>query len=214
MKFIIRLWVCTLCGASNLYAAGLDSLATRAFHRFSTNLTLAPAQVPFPVAAGANFYYIYDARWMIGIDANHSGTAIKILASNVDAVQDTHVTLQAMRFFGNSFHVKMGLGQRYTGMRLTKDLFDPVKYKLYQPTSTFETLFFRTGIGNLWHFNNRYSLGLNWLTFNIPLKNTITESSARYANTPDNATRITDTEDIIGSFPSGSFLQLELGMVF
>lgn len=191
-----------------------DSLTTRAFHRFSTAITLSPISVPIPLGFGANLYYIKDARWLIGADVTYSQSTFGFLSSDLDEVHDTHIALQALYFFGNSFHARFAVGQRYTHMRLARKLFNPAASGPRQTESILESQFVRIGFGNLWHYSNKYSFGLNWLNFNFPVSGATTRSAAGNALNANDMKSIADNETIIRYFPSATFLQMELGLVF
>ena len=181
---------------------------------FLLNVAWAPVHFPFPMAWGINANYVANANWMFGIDYMNSNQALKFLSVDLGEVKEQSLTLQARRFYGNSFNLKMGLGQRNTAVRLGQSLFDLGTFSYSLAVSELNSNFFRFGLGNQWQVNRKYTLVVDWFTLNIPFNGEVKRSASQYANSASSRQDIENAENILKYYPSGSILQFEVGLIF
>lgn len=187
---------------------------TRAKSRYAANFNWSPVNVPFPMAWGLNGYYIANGDWMIGIDYLNSNKAIKFFSFEIGEIKEQAFAIQAKRFFGNSFNLKMGIGQRSTEAKLARNLFDLATKNYSETVSEFETKFIRLGIGNQWHFKERYTLAIDWISIDIPFDGEIIASASKYGKTPEDKKDIQDSEDILKYYPGGGIVKFDVGFIF
>ncbi len=178
------------------------------------NFNFSPVNVPFPMAWGANAYYIVNGNWMIGVDYLNSSKALGLFSIQFGEVKEKIYAVQARRFFGNSFNVKFGVGQRSTEVNFARDLFDLVSNDYSETASEFKTKFIRLGIGNQWHFKNRYTLSIDWISLDIPFSGEVVTSASRFADTQEDKEDIEDAEKLLKFYPSGGALKFDIGLVF
>jgi len=190
------------------------SAQIRSDSHVALNLNFSPINVPFPMAWGANAYFIASKNWMLGVDYLQSKKSIKFFSFEVGEVKEKNYTFQARRFFGNSFNTIMGVGHRNTETRLAKNLFDLVLHSYSETVSEFETQYIRLGLGNQWQFKKKYTFAIDWITINIPFKGKILTSASEYAKSDEDKEDIRDAEEILKYYPSGAVIQMNLGMVF
>lgn len=190
------------------------SREVRAKSDFSINVSWAPVHVPFPSARGINVNYVASGNWIFGIDYMSSNQAIKVFSFDLGELNEQSLTLQARRFYGNSFNWKMGIGQRKTEVKLGQSLFDLVNNSYSLTVSELRSNFFRFGIGNQWQFNKKYTLVVDWFTINIPFSGEVKTSASQYANSPSSKQDIENAENILKYYPSGSIVQFEVGLIF
>jgi len=181
---------------------------------FAVNLSFAPLNLPFPMAWGMNASYIASEKWMFGIDYLNSGKALKFFSFEIGAVEEQNYTLQVRRFYGNSFNVKMGIGQRTSEVRLAKDLFDLVETDYSGTVSKLKTNYFRFGLGNQWQFKDKYTFVVDWISINIPFSGEVETSASQFAKTDDDKKEIEDAENILKFYPSGALFHMEIGLIF
>jgi hypothetical protein len=181
---------------------------------FSFNVAWAPVHVPFPMALGFNANYVASGNWMFGIDYLSSNQAIKVFSYELGELKEQSLTLQARRFYGNSFNWKMGIGHRRTEARLAQNFFDLVNNNYSLTASELRSNFFRLGFGNQWQISKKYTLVVDWFTVNIPFNAFVQTSASQYANSPSSKQDIENAENILKYYPSGSIVQFEAGLIF
>jgi len=180
----------------------------------SINLNLSPINVPFPMAWGINGYYIVNRNWMVGLDYLNSSRSIGFFSIEFGEIKENIYTVQARRFFGNSFNVKFGVGQRSTEVKFVKNLFDLVTHNYSETASKFETKFIRLGIGNKWHFRNRYTLAIDWFSVDIPFSGEVVTSASQFAKAQEDKDDIKNAESLLKYYPSGGIIKFDIGVVF
>ena len=181
---------------------------------FSFNVAWAPVHLPFPMALGFNANYVASENWMFGIDYLNSNKAIKLFSYELGGVKEQTLTLQARRFYGNSFNLKMGIGHRRTEAKLPQNLFDLVTTNYSLTAMELRSNFFRLGFGNQWQINKKYTLVVDWFTLNIPFNAHVQTSASQFATSPSSKRDIENAENILKYYPSASIVQLEVGLIF
>lgn len=227
----MKYWVaCTLavymsvvCNAQASEADGVEkgglgadptSREVRENSNFSLNAAWAPLHMPFPLAMGLNANYVASANWILGVDYMSSNQALKVFSYELGELKEQSLTLQARRFYGNSFNLKMGIGHRRTQANLAQNLFDLVNNSYSMTASELRANFFRFGFGNQWQFNKNYTLVVDWFTINIPFNAYVQTSASQFANSPSSKQDIENAENILKYYPSGSVAQFEVGLIF
>ena len=231
MKYFIKyVWAVFLCVTFTAYAvepaitvsgnnvnkadADLTSRESRERSKYSFNVAWAPVHVPFPMALGFNANYVASENWMFGLDYMSSNRAIKFFSYELGEVNEKSLTLQARRFYGNSFNWKMGIGHRRTEVKLAQSLFDLATTDYSLTVSELRANFFRFGFGNQWQFNKKYTLVVDWFTINIPFNAMVETSASQYGKTASDKQDIENAENILKYYPSGSTIQFEAGFMF
>jgi hypothetical protein len=194
--------------------ANPTSREVREHANFSVNAVWAPLNFPFPLATGLNANYVASANWMLGVDYTRSNQAIKVFSYELGELNEQNLTLQARRFYGNSFNLKMGIGHRRTQAHLSQNFFDLTQTGYAATASELRSNFFRFGFGNQWQFSKKYTLVVDWFTVNIPFNAYVQTSASQFANSSSSKQDIENAENILKYYPSGSVTQFEVGLIF
>lgn len=192
----------------------LTSADIRDEKTFAINATVTPLSFPFPFAWGVNGYYISSRRWMFGVDYQQATFPLGLFGIDIGEVKERHITLQAKRFYGNSFNTTFGYGVRTTTAKHAKDLLDLLTSNYSQTASELETRYLRFGLGNQWQWRKQYSFLIDWFTINIPVSAHVNVSADQYAKDAQSAKKIRDMEGILKWYPSGAIVQVGFGMTF
>ncbi len=204
------LLLCTSVG----FGEDLSSRDLRSDSTIGANVHFSLSSLPMPGNKGAYVYYIANAKWTLGLDYNKADIPIKFFKINLGEVAETHLTMQARRFIGNSFNVIMGAGTRNLEVRLPSNLLDLALKDYNEIATQVETRFVRLGVGNQWQWNRGYTLAVDWLTLNIPVNGQVIESASKYASDKDNKEKILFMERSAAWYPSGTLLQLNAGFIW
>jgi len=202
-----------LCCSLHTWASEPSSREMRENATVGVNFSYAFIHVPFVKAWGANANLYTSGNWLFALDYTNANKAIKIFSFQLGEIKEKHIAVQARRFFGNSFNLKFGLGQRTTEALLPTDLFDLVVSNYTETASKFTSNFVRFGLGNQWQFGTRYTFVVDWFTINIPYSGEIITSASQYAS-GDNKQKVEDYENILKYYPSGSVIQMDIGVIF
>lgn len=207
---IAGLWL--LFFSSELLAE--TSRQAREEHRLGANFNLAPMSIPFPWGWGFNANFYPSADWSIGFDYLTSTWALKLFSIELGEIQEKTYTLQARRYFGNSFNLKMGIGQRETAARLPLDLFEFATKDYSLLVSEMQTKFVTVGLGNQWQFGRRYTFVMDWFSLNVPYSGEIVQSVSDYVDDENDKKSIREKEDFLKFYPSGAIFKMEFGVMF
>ena len=178
------------------------------------NVNLSPANFPFPLAWGVNGNYVINGDWMIGIDYLRSNKALGLFSVELGEIQERTYALQMRRFFGNSFNIKFGIGQRSTDIRFARNLFDLITNNYSETASEFESKFIRLGFGNQWHIKRRYTVAVDWFSLDIPYDGKVITSASRFADSQEDKDDIEDAESILKYYPNAAIVKFEVGVIF
>jgi hypothetical protein len=181
---------------------------------FSLNVNLAPVNIPFPMAWGVSGYYFANENWMLGLDYLNGSKAIKVFSFELGEVKERSYTLQAKRFFGNSFNIKMGVGRRSTEVLFARNLFDLATKNYTETAAEFDANYFRLGMGNQWSIKSKYTLAVDWISIDVPFSSHVRTSASQYANSEESAKDIEDAEHILKYYPGGAIFKFDIGVTF
>lgn len=181
---------------------------------FEIGANLSPFNFPFPMGWGVHANYATSPQWEFGVDYLNSSKALKVFSLEIGAIDEQSYALQAKRYIGKSFNLRMGVGQRHTEVRFAKNLYDLATKTYSETASRMESNFIRLGLGNRWRFKQHYRLNVDWLTLDIPFSGKVTKSASRFADTPEDQEDIEDAESILKYYPNAAILKFEVGFEF
>ena len=174
-------------------------------------------------------YYAITSNLNVGLTYSSGEEDFKDELSNDVFFKKVHeasasaevAAITARYFFGNSFYVNGGLGQRKVSLALDveSELLD------YRARGKIETnsVVALIGIGNQWQWDNGFSLGCEWIGASIPLTSS---NSGEYKELSRNGTALADdsaeeaNDDIsevardLGKATLGRALMLSAGWAF
>jgi hypothetical protein len=116
---------------------------------------------------------------------------------------------QYRRFFGNSFNLIGGLG--YRQIDIDVEAYDVVGKGSY--TTRTDSFVAITSIGNLWTWDNGFSLGARWIGVSVPLSSS-SESSYNEDGLLVNKEEVEDLNDKIGKTVAVQLPMLQVGYMF
>ncbi|MDH5545791.1 MAG: hypothetical protein OEZ43_09365 [Gammaproteobacteria bacterium] len=212
-----RLWIGLAILSSICFTAQAQeetSQDIRGKGKIAAHVYWSPAHIPFPNALGANVYFIANEKWQLGYDYLSSGRAIGLFSFKVGEISENSHTLLARRFFGNSFNLLFGAGQRTLTAKLPNNLLDLATTEYSLTAAELQTRYARIGVGNQWHFKKHYTFAVDWLILDIPFSGEVITSSSQFASSPSNTDTIRTTENILKYFPSFALVQMNFGVVF
>ena len=183
-------------------------------HIFGANAYFAPLSSPFPLGWGLNLALHPSANWSFELDYQNATKTLKLFSIELAETQEKTYTLQARRFFGNSFNLKMGFGERQTRARLPLDILDVVTKDYSLLVSEMQAKFIMIGFGNQWQFSKRYTFVVDWLTANIPYDAEIVQSVADFVEDEGDKNKVRNAEDYLKYYPSGAIFRVEVGVMF
>jgi len=192
----------------------MSSSEMRQQHHLGANVYWQPVSLPIPSAKGATLSLYASKKWSLGADFSSSTLGFQLFGIDVGEVNERKLTLQARRYFGNSFNLKFGFGKRVTQARAPDNLFSLAIGDSNLTLSEMRANFISFAAGNEWQFGSRYTFIVDWFTLEVPVATSTTQSAAQYGNTPSDQQTIEDIESTLRWYPSGGAFKLQVGVLF
>lgn len=195
------------------YFAHKPSKAAREKSDLALNGSYSFLSYPFPSTTGVSAHYIASADWSFGTEFTSANWSLEILKLQLLDFDEKSLSLEAKRFFGNSFNIRMALAYRQTDFSFAPSLFS-ISLKESETISAAEALVIRFGVGNQWHFKQRYTLAVDWLSVEAPFYRRIIRSAARFASSSEDRNYIEKAEKTLQLYPVISMLKIQAGFIF
>lgn len=198
--------------AAGSFFADQPSRQDRENSSIAANLSYSKISYPFS-GYGANVHYISSGNWLFGLEYTSASRKFQFWKFDLARFEEKNLLLQAKRFFGNSFNIKMGMGYRRTAFVFAPEIFS-VSLAAEDKVSSAETYIARLALANQWHFAHRYTFAIDWISLDIPFYQKIIDSAARYASNQNDQDNIRKAESFLQFYPSVAAFRLEAGVIF
>ncbi|BCE03691.1 hypothetical protein [Marinicellulosiphila megalodicopiae] len=175
---------------------------------FSVGVDFSPSNIPFPASFGLHANYRLNDQWEFGAYLLNSKLALDLFIFDIGQISEKTYTLQATRFYGQSFNIKFGLGKRNTEIQLAKDLFELAIKNYSTILSKTDTNYIRLAAGNRWKFKQRYYFDVDWASIDIPVSGKIITSAEEYGDTDEDKKTIRNAETFLKFYPGGAIFKM------
>jgi hypothetical protein len=161
-----------------------------------------------------SYTHIFNDKWSLEFEYARSSLSVPIIAIDLGEVSERRYSLLARRYVGNSFHYTFGPYFNQFDAEVGSSILNRIGT---ETTSSFETAGggLALGIGNRWHWDNGFTLGLEWFRMNVPLF--VTKVESRILNNVSDDDDEDDIQTVIRRFnriPTFVLFGIKLGYTF
>lgn len=208
-RLTLFLWLLSI----NLsHANELTSSEFRQQHMASIDLQYALLSLPVPGSKGVVFNLNLGKDWQLVLDYMSTGIEVNFSKLNLAGFSEQQLGIKARRYFGNSFNLGFGYLRRNNEVYL-----DPSAYGISASDTHARTLAYANlahfSLSNRWQLDH-WSVGIEWLTLNIPLGGRVTKSAADLADDDDDKENIRSAENVLTWYPTFATTTISIGYMF
>lgn len=161
-----------------------------------------------------SYTQILNKKWSLEFEYARSSLSVPIIAIDLGEVTERRYSLLARRYVGDSFHYAFGPYYNQFNAEVGSSILNRIGT---ETTSSFETEGggIALGIGNRWHWDNGFTLGLEWFRMNVPLF--VTKVESRILNNVSDNDDEDDIQTVIRRFnriPTFVLFGIKLGYTF
>jgi hypothetical protein len=120
---------------------------------------------------GVQLAYIPNKKWTLQLDYFSGDFGLKKFNMNLFSVKERTILMQARRYFGGTFNVVFGVGEReYTvelGDRIMR--YVPAESRYDGNLLSVKNYVVDFGVGNRWQWKNGITVGADWIAIEYPI---------------------------------------------
>lgn len=184
----------------------------RAEHTASIDLNYSVLSLPFPGSKGIGLNLNLSPDWQLALDYMSTGIEVNFSKLNLAGFNETLIGLKARRYYGNSFNLGFGYIYRTNEVYLDPNVYGISTTDVNARTEA-ATNMLHFSIANRWQFDH-WSLGVDWLSLNIPIGGEVTQSVAKLADNESDREDIRTAEDVLTWYPNLATFTLSAGYMF
>lgn len=194
----------------------LPDLGPREGKNYLASFSYSLVDIPLPNKMGLNLGLIKSPTqtWELEfLRGNLSFGGFRDLAS----ASDTRIGLIGRSYYGKHFHISYGLSYFDFSAKLGDELMNGMTGGAYPSVDvlTIQGFGANVGLGTTWVFKQKFTLGIDWISWAQPLF--ITKRSSDYLNYSNNQSgkdNVSATIRFVSYLPRFSVLGVHLGMLF
>lgn len=166
---------------------------------------------------GVQAGFIASDLWTYQLDYFAGDLGLKKYGLNLVSFEEKLMTLHARRYFGNSFNVLFGLGERSYTLELGSRVLNYIEPSLrdHYGSFTVKNYIVDFGLGNRWQWKNGITLGADWFSLEYPISKSRVSpdpvSEVEDGKTRRNLGRLVNTLKYVPTF---TFFKLNFGYTF
>lgn len=120
---------------------------------------------------GVQLGYIPSAKWTLQVDYFKGEYGLKQYRLNLFGISERLILLQARRYFGGTFNVVFGFGEREYAIELGDRImrYVPASSQYDEKLLSVKNYVVDFGVGNRWQWKNGITLGADWVAIEYPI---------------------------------------------
>jgi hypothetical protein len=189
----------------------------RAMSHYQVLGNFAYLDLLIPAKLGLSLSYNRDADRTYELEYVRGSVSVPFLVKDLGAMTDQRLTLMKRSYFGgNSFNLSYGVSYMKFDIKLGNDILSRMgaSYASVDVVSI-QSWGLEIGIGNRWIFNDRFVLGVDWVSWTQPIWVTDKDSAfLDYVTDANDRHNVETAIDVVAYFPRFSVLKLQFGMAF
>lgn len=189
----------------------------RAEKNYLVSLNYSLVDFPIPSKMGLTVGMIKTPTQTWEVEFMRGSLSVPGGFRDLASVTDTRVGVIGRTYFSETFHMSYGVTYFDFSATLGDALMNNLSNGTYPNVDMLALQGFgaNVGIGNTWTINNKYTIGVDWLTLAQPL--VITKKSFDYVNYATNENdkkNVEDTMTVISYLPRLAAVSVHFGMLF